>query len=104
MNLKYLLLQEPSYKSCGRSNLDDGLGRKFRWSTLSYLSIKVQSLENCLCLLDGRLNQQSTYIVDVFNPYFMDEIQTSATWSKEGYPTESKVFFFIREYVNILLQ
>ena len=35
-------------------------------STIVHLSIKVLDLEDCLCLLDGRLNQLHTFIVEVY--------------------------------------
>jgi hypothetical protein len=35
-------------------------------STIVHLSIRVLGFEDCLCLLDGRLNQLHTFIVDVY--------------------------------------
>jgi hypothetical protein len=34
-------------------------------STLVHLHISVQTFEDCLCLLDGRLSQLSTFIVEI---------------------------------------
>ena len=39
----------------------------FSWTIVHKLSIKILGLEDCPCLLDGRLNQLHTFIVNVFN-------------------------------------
>jgi hypothetical protein len=35
-------------------------------STIVHLSIRLLSLEDCLCLLDGRLNKLHTFIVQIY--------------------------------------
>ena len=35
-------------------------------STIVHLSIKVLTFTDCLCLLDGRLNQLQTFIVEIY--------------------------------------
>jgi hypothetical protein len=39
----------------------------FSSSTLTYLSINVMTFTDCLCLLDGRLKQLTTFIVRIYS-------------------------------------
>ena len=36
-------------------------------STIVHLSIRLLCIEDCLCLLDGRLNQLNTLIVEIYH-------------------------------------
>jgi hypothetical protein len=41
----------------------------FSSSTLTYLRINVGTLDDCLCLLDGRLKQLTTFLVRIYCMY-----------------------------------
>ncbi len=64
-NLKHLDvdISNPHYHS--QSFLCDLPSTTCRSSSIVYLRIKVNTFDDCLCLLDGRLSQLHTFIVKV---------------------------------------
>jgi hypothetical protein len=69
-NLKHLSLIEtfnPSYRRLSIRHFPSNI---FFSSTLTYLCINMNTLDDCLYLLDGRLKHLSTFIVEIT---FVDE-------------------------------
>jgi len=74
-NLKNLTIVLSSSETYPALSLDYLPSTTFSSSTLTKLCINVNFFESCLALLDGRLKQLTTCIVQV--NYFTDEPQTS---------------------------
>ena len=63
--LKHLTIIEPFDLSYPCLILRSLPSTVFRSSTLTHLCIDVHGLDDCLCLLDGRLKQLSTLIIRI---------------------------------------
>ncbi len=83
-SLIHLILYESSYKNCVRLNFDDPL-LNFRSSILRQLKIRVQSFQDCLCLLDGRFNELHTLCVDSVNIHCPSEIQNQVSFTRKTF-------------------
>jgi hypothetical protein len=64
-NLKHLTIVLSSIKNYPLSSLDYLSPMTFSSSTLTKLCINVDNFDDCLALLDGRLKQLTTFIVQV---------------------------------------
>ncbi len=66
-NLKHLNVIETSIPSYPGLSVRYLPSNTFSSSTLTYLRINVETLSDCLYLLDGRLKQLTTFIVRIYN-------------------------------------
>jgi hypothetical protein len=64
-HLKYLSIVNSTMDGCPPLSLNDCPSTTFYSSTLTKLCIEVNNFEDCLCLLDGRLKQLNTFIVQI---------------------------------------
>jgi hypothetical protein len=64
-NLKHLSIIETLNPTYPRLSLSDLPSNSFFSSTLTHLCINVYTLDDCLCLLDGRLKQLTTLSVRI---------------------------------------
>ena len=60
-------LIEPPHGTTVRLNFDGPFRPNIRSSTLFKLSIRIQSFDDCVHILDGRFNQLHTLVVDLTN-------------------------------------
>ncbi|CAF3690225.1 unnamed protein product [Rotaria sp. Silwood1] len=74
-NLNDFMLYESSYKNRLRLFFHDPPPRSFCSSTLRKLSVRLQCIDDCLYLLDGRFNQLQTLYVDLVNLHGSHRIQ-----------------------------
>lgn len=80
-NLQHLSVVESSMYLCPGLSLRFLPATSFSSSTLTYLRINVINFIDCLCLLDGRLEQLNTLIIQVYS-------------LKADLSTEPKVYIF----------
>ena len=87
-NLKHLSVLETLVSSYRGMSLYDLPSTTFFSSTLTHLCINVNTFDDCLYLLDGRLQQLSTFIVRI---YYIDDSSlivhntVSSSYSKNIY-------------------
>ena len=81
-----LVIRESSYRNRVRLFLydDHPPHPSFRSSTLRILNIRLQTFDDCLCLLDGRFNQLHTLIVDLAHILYPDEILNQVSFAKKN--------------------
>jgi hypothetical protein len=82
-NLISLTLCESSYKNRLPLWFDSEYFPTFRSSTLLELNIRVECIDDCLYLLDGRFNQLHTLHVDIRDIYPSDDIKNQVSFARK---------------------
>ena len=81
-NLKYLDLDVNKSYLFSKSLLSDLSSNTCISSSISHLRIKLHNFDDCLCLLDGRLNQLHTFVVKleyIHDPSLLRRIPSEIT-------------------------